>query len=300
MRYLLLLLSVACYGEAVDGYATVTNLVGSGFIEVAGKDVPIKKDARATASNRLKTDKSTQADLILSNGIKLILTENSTVLLKTLKQTAGTLQPPSPDNKSFKELGPSITEVEVETGKVIGDVKKLVPNSVFTLKTPVGVVSIKGTVFSVEFKKDKDGNAVFNVGCLVGRVVVQMADPKVAPMTVPAGKQLSMTAPAPAPKQEDKPGDKPKDKEEAKPKDKDGPKSEQPAEQPPPPPPMKMEMTALPPTAMAGVKMDMPPPPPPNTPPPPPQTQAQALDRVIQETANTVTKEQVNPSPAGG
>jgi len=299
MRYLLLLLSVACYGEAVDGYATVTNLVGSGFIEVAGKDVPIKKDARAIASNRLKTDKSTQADIILSNGIKLILTENSTVLLKTLKQTAGTLQPPSPDNKSFKELGPSITEVEVETGKVIGDVKKLVSNSVFTLKTPVGVVSIKGTVFSVEFKKDKDGNAVFNVGCLVGRVVVQMSDPKVAPMTVPAGKQLSMTAPAPAPKQEDKPGDKPKDKEEAKPKGEDGPKSEQPVEQPPPPP-IKMEMTTLPPTAMAGVKMDMPPPAPPPAPKPPATASPDALDKIIQQVEINILKDQLNPTPTGG
>lgn len=291
MRYLLLLLSVACYGEAVDGYATVTNLVGSGFIEVAGKDVPIKKDARATASNRLKTDKATQADIILSNGIKLILTENSVVLLKTLKQADGSLQPPGTENKSFKEIGPSVTEVEVESGKVIGDVKKLVPMSVFTLKTPVGVVSIKGTVFSVEFKKDKDGNAVFNVGCLVGRVVVQMADPKIAPMTVPAGKQLSLSAPAPAPKQEAQPGDKPKGKDEKGPKGDDAP----------PPPPMKMEMTALPPTAMAGVRMDMPPPPPAPPPPPPNQSaQATALDRVIQETANTVMKEQVNPSPTGG
>jgi hypothetical protein len=280
MRYLLLFLSATCFGELVDGYATVTNLVGSGFIEVNGKDGPIQKDARATASNRLKTDKATQADIILSNGIKLILTENSTVLLKTLKQTAGTLQPPSPDNKSFKELGPSLVEVEVETGKVIGDVKKLVPMSVFTLKTPVGVVSIKGTVFSVEFKKDKDGNAVFNVGCLVGRVVVQMADPKIAPMNVPAGKQLSLSAPPPPPPGQ--PGDKPNSEQKA-------------------PPPMKMEITTLPPTAMAGVKMDIPPPPPaPAGPPPPPPASATALDRVIQETANAVMKEQVNPSPTGG
>jgi hypothetical protein len=238
--------------------------------------------SKSKQGDRVATDAQSQADLMFSNGIKLTLTADSVVHLKTLKQEEGSLLPPSLDNKSQKETAASLTEIEVETGKVIGDVKKLAPNSVFTLKTPVGTVRIKGTVFSIEFKTNKDGTVSFGVGCLVGRVQVQMADPSAAPMTVPAGQKLTMSAPA------------------AGPAGPDGGPAGGPAKAAPP---MQMKLAPLPAAEAKELAVrapdQAPPPPPPGAPPPPP-AQAQALDRVIQETANAVMTEQVNPSPTGG
>ena len=301
MKTIPLLFLLSCsfaFAGAVDGVATVSAVEGSGEI-VSTASKPLLKGVTFGDGNRVKTAPKSTAVVMLSNGSKVIVNPDAVVHFKVMKQVEGSLLTPDPDNKSQKETGASVTEIEVESGKVIGDVKKLVPNSVFTLKTPVGTVTIKGTVFSVAFTQNKDGTQSFAVGCLVGRVSVQMADPKIAPISLPAGKQLTLTAP-PAPASQPPAGGESGNKKEGGKKE----GGEAPAEQPPPPPPMKMEVAPLPPAEMKAMAIAVPnatPPPPPPPPSPAPQpTQAQALDRVIQETANTVMKEQVNPSPTGG
>ena len=281
-HYIALILALtSAYGAVVDGNAVITTAEGTGKVEVT----PFTKGSIILNDQRIFTDKDSKVILWLSNGSRMVVNQNAVVRFKVMKQEAGSLQAPNPDDKSLKETGASITEIEVESGKVIGDVKKLVPNSIYTLKTPVGTVSIKGTVFSVEYKKNDDGTVAFNIGCLVGRVTVQMADPKIAPVSVPAGKQLSVSAPPPSPA--------------------GSPQGGSGGEKASPPPPMKMEVAPMPAKEMMAINIgNLPPsaiapPPPPNAPPPPP-AQAQALDRVIQETADAVMKEQVNPSPTGG
>jgi hypothetical protein len=299
MHKITLLFLISCssaLGAVISGKAIVTSVEGSGEI-VSETSKPLLKGIAVEEGTRVKTVEKSTAIVLLSNGSKIIVNPEAVVHFKVMKQEEGSILLPDPDNKSQKEKGASVTEIEVESGKVIGDVKKLVPNSVFTLKTPVGVVTIKGTVFSVAFTKNKDGTASFAVGCLVGRVSVQMADPRVAPVSLPAGKQLTMTAPQGPPPQQG--GDKPAEGSGDKPKGEKG----KPSEKAPPPPPMKMEVTPLPPAEMKAMVMAVPnanPPPagpPPGAPPPPP---SQALDRVIQETENSVRKEQLNPTPTGG
>jgi hypothetical protein len=294
------LLSCSClYSAVVDGVATVSTVEGTGEI-VAQASKPLLKGVTFTDGNRVKTADKSSAIVLLSNGSKVLVNPNAVVHFKVLKQEDGSLLPPDPENKSQKEKGASITEIEVESGKVIGDVKKLVPNSVFTLKTPVGTVTIKGTVFSVAYQVNKDGTASFAVGCLVGRVSVQMADPKIAPISLPAGKQLTMTAPQPPAQQQG--GEKPPEKQGDKPKGEDN-KGEQPkGEDAPPPPPMKMEVAPLPPAEMKAMVLATPdrPPPPPNAPPPPPPAKADALDNIMQKLEEALQPQQVNPSPTGG
>lgn len=287
MKYIFALLAVAyaqAYGAVVDGNAVITSVKGTGKVN----DKPFDKGSLILNEQRIYTDKDTSVILWLSNGSRMVVNQNAVVLFKRMKQEAGSLQAPNPEDKSQRETGASITEIEVESGKVIGDVKKLAPNSVYTLKTPVGTVSIKGTVFSVEFKKNDDGTVAFNIGCLVGRVTVQMADPNVAPVSIPAGKQLSVSAPAPAPAQQG--GGEVKGGEKG-----------EPTKSAPPPPPMKMQLEAMPAKEMAAIRIaDVPPPPPPNAPAPPPPSAPAALDRMIQEVANEVMNGQINPSPTGG
>lgn len=292
------LLSCSCiYAVSVDGVATVSAVEGVGEV-VSQASKPLAKGVTFTDGNRVKTADKSTAIVLLSNGSKVLLNPNAVVHFKVLKQEAGSLLTPDPENKSQKETGASITEIEVESGKVIGDVKKLASGSVFTLKTPVGTVTIKGTVFSVAYQQNKDGTASFAVGCLVGRVSVQMADPKIAPISLPAGKQLTLTAPAPSapPPPSGAGGEKPK---EDKPKGEES-KGE---EAPPPPSPMKMEVQSLPPAEMKAMVLatpDRPPPPAMAPPPPPPPASTDAINNVIQRLPEILEATQINPSPTGG
>lgn len=289
-----LLVCSSALGAVVDGTMVVSSVEGSGEV-ISTSTKPLLKGVTFGQGSRVKTDPKSTAIVMLSNGSKCVVTPEAVVHFKVLKQEEGSLLTPDPENKSQKEKGASVTEIEVESGKVIGDVKKLAPNSVFTLKTPVGTVTIKGTVFSVAFFKNKDGTASFAVGCLVGRVSVQMADPNVAPISLPAGKQLTLTAPQPSAPQQG--GDQPAGKEGDKPKGEQGN-----GEDAPPSPPMKMEVAPLPPAEMKAMVLATPdrPPPPPNVPPPPPAVKSDALDNIIQKLEEVLQSNQVNPSPTGG
>ena len=194
-KYILLLLAPLSFGAIVDGEGVATLVEGDVKLYVNQTSSQFENGSVFKAGANLKTGEKSRAELFLSNGIRLVMLPNSSLVAKILKQEEGSFIKPNPENKSVKENSPSITDFEVESGKVIGDVKKLAPMSVFTMKTPVGVVKIKGTVFSVEYKINKDGSASFNVGCLVGRVVVEMADPRMPPVSVPAGKQMAVSAP---------------------------------------------------------------------------------------------------------
>lgn len=286
LKYVLLAIAPLSFGAIIDGEGTATLVEGDIKAYINQIPTQVEKGFIFKEGSNIKTGDKSKAELFLSNGIRLVMLPNSSLIVKTLKQEEGSIIKPNPENKSVKELSASITDFEVENGKVIGDVKKLAPMSVFTMKTPVGIVKIKGTVFSVEYKLNKDGTASFNVGCLVGRIVVEMADPRVSPISVPAGKQMSASSPQGG--QQASSGDSSRGDR---------------ASAPPPPPPMQIELKELPPIEMKemAIRMDMPPPPPP-LPPAPNQSQdkASALDKIIQNIENEIRKEQVDPSPVGG
>ncbi len=274
-KYIIILFSSSLLGAVIDGEATSTLVEGVAKVYDGTVSEPISNGSVILAGKNIKTEDKSKVELFISNGIRLVMLPNSSLHIKTLKQTEGTIIKPNPENKSVKETGHSVTEFEVESGKVLGDVKKLAPMSVFTLKTPAGIVKIKGTTFSVEYNLNKDGTASFNVGCLTGRIEVQMADPRIPPVTVPAGQQMSCSA---------------------SPSGFSGPKDG---------PPPKMEVKQLPPSAVKEISVSAgvppPPPPQPNAPPPakPPAVE-QALDRVVQSVANEVMQGQIDPSPTGG
>lgn len=285
LKYIFLFISTYCFGAFVDGEGVATLVEGDAKIYINKSESKIEKGFVFKSGSNLKTGDKSKAELFLSNGIRLVMLPNSSVIVNTLKQEDGSFIKPNPENKSVKELSPSITDFEVESGKVIGDVKKLAPMSVFTMKTPVGIVKIKGTVFSVEYKLNKDGTSSFNVGCLVGRIVVEMADPRVSPISVPAGKQMSASAQQGGPIAQS--GDS---------------HNVDNASAPPPHPPMQIELKELPPIEMKemAMRVDMPPPPPPQLAPKQPQDKESVLDKIIQNIENNIIKEQLDPSPIGG
>ena len=281
----LFLLTANAIAGLQDGRLTIVTVTGTGLV------MPANKAAQAGVvfepGGILSTGEKSGATVFLSNGTKLILNEEAVVHFKVLKQMEGEALVPDAEATPTKEKGPSVTEIEVEKGKVVGDVKRLDKMSSFTLKTPVGTVRIKGTVFSVEYKVSKDGVASFNVGCARGLVQVEVPG-GAGPMAIKPGQQLSMSAPAPKPAGSPEGGGD-------KPAKGDGPK-----DKPAPPPQMKIEPLKS--ETFANIPNFTPPPPPPpaGPPPPPPGATPAALDNMIQRVQDTIIREQVDPSPTGG
>jgi hypothetical protein len=287
LKYILLLIAPMSFGAMVDGEVIATLVEGDAKMHINQSVSNIDKGSVFKAGSVIKTGDKSKAELFVSNGIRLVMLPNSSLVVKMLKQDEKSFIKPNPENKSVKESSPSITDFEVESGKVVGDVKKLAPMSVFTMKTPCGVVKIKGTVFSVEYKLNKDGTASFNVGCLVGRVVVEMADPRIPPVNVPAGKQMSVSAPQVSASQSGgltPPSGNSEGQGKA--------------------PPMQVEIKSIPPAEMKEISIRMNAEQPPQATPSPSggqqlQTPA-ALDRMIQEIEMNTTEKQIDPSPSGG
>ena len=97
-----------------------------------------------------------------------------------------------------KDPSPSVTEVEVPRGKVIGEVRKLNALSTFSVKTPAGLVRIRGTVFSVEYRVGPDGIGKIVVSCVRGSVETTVYSANVGPVAVDPGMQTASSVPSAA------------------------------------------------------------------------------------------------------
>ncbi len=158
----------------------------------------------------VETNLQSTAELILSNGSTLIVSPNTLLEVRTFKQVSSSLIIEGSYQKLDKEPSPSVTEIEVKRGKVLGEVRKLNPMSSYTIKTPVGVARIRGTLYEVGYEEDKKGMATMTVGCVRGSVEATVFASSSGPISVAPGQQVTATAPAPPkPAAEEKPADAP-------------------------------------------------------------------------------------------
>lgn len=145
---------------------------------------------------RVETSAKSTAELILSNGSTLIVNPDSLVEVRTFRQVISEMIVAGEYQKLEKEPSPSVTEIVVTRGKVIGEVRKLNPQSSYTIKTPVGVARIRGTIYTVEYASTGRGAGKLVVGCVKGSVEATVYAANSGPVSVEPGKQISATAPA--------------------------------------------------------------------------------------------------------
>ncbi len=154
----------------------------------------------------VETNLESTAELILSNGSTLIVSPNTLLEVRTFKQVASSLIIEGSYQKLDKEPSPSVTEIEVKRGKVLGEVRKLNPMSSYTIKTPVGVARIRGTIYEVGYEEDKKGMGTLSVSCVRGSVEATVFASSSGPISVAPGTQVTAVAPAPPkPAAEEKP-----------------------------------------------------------------------------------------------
>ena len=141
------------------------------LIDAKAQRKPLKDGAVFQEGSLVETGVNSTAELVFSNGASLVVTPNTLVELRTFRQVPSA-DITDPYRQIEKDPSPSVTEIEVPRGKIIGEVRKLNALSTFTVKTPAGLVRIRGTVFTVEYRVGPDGVGRIVVDCEIGRAHV--------------------------------------------------------------------------------------------------------------------------------
>ena len=181
-----------------SGKVQVGKVTGTAtLIDAKSQRKPLESGAVFQEGSRVETDVDSTAELVFSNGASLVLTPSTLLELRTFRQvpSAGITDP---YRQIEKDPSPSVTEVEVPRGKVIGEVRKLNALSTFSVKTPAGLVRIRGTVFSVEYRVGPDGIGKIVVSCVRGSVETTVYSANVGPVAVDPGMQTSSSVPSAA------------------------------------------------------------------------------------------------------
>jgi hypothetical protein len=194
----LALLPVLSSAALQTGKVQVGKITGNvTLIDAKSQRKPLATGAVFQEGSRVETGVDSTAELVFSNGASLVLTPSTLLELRTFRQvpSAGITDP---YRQIEKDPSPSVTEVEVPRGKIIGEVRKLNALSTFTVKTPAGLVRIRGTVFTVEYRVGPDGIGKIVVSCVRGAVETTVYSSNVGPVTVDPGMQTSSSVPSAA------------------------------------------------------------------------------------------------------
>ena len=160
------------------------------IIDANAQRKPLATGAVFQEGSLVETGINSTAELVFSNGASLVLTPNTLVQLRTFRQvpSAAIIDP---YRQIDKDPSPSVTELEVPRGKIIGEVRKLNALSTFTVKTPAGLVRIRGTVFSIEYRVAANGMGKITVECVRGSVETTVYSSNSGPVSVDPGTQMS-------------------------------------------------------------------------------------------------------------
>ena len=145
---------------------------------------------------RVETMKESTTELLLSNGATLILEPGTSLEVRTFRQVGSDLIKPGEYRMLAKEPSPSVTEIVIKRGKVTGEVRKLNPQSTFTIKTPVGVARVRGTIYTLEYAQNNtQGAGNIKVSVVRGLVEVSINGSNGSATSVTAGRQMSAQGP---------------------------------------------------------------------------------------------------------
>jgi len=131
--------------------AKVLSVEGTASAYENGKMVgPLNQGNILEQGTSISTAALSSVDLVFSNGSMLTVEENTSLTLAELQQQAYS------GSATYEALqadpSQSQTLLELNYGKVSGEVKGLRPNSKFHIETPLGTAAIRGTIFSVEIR----------------------------------------------------------------------------------------------------------------------------------------------------
>jgi len=129
---------------------------------------------------------------VLPNGSTVTLQENSRLALTRVRQTPFL----APDLAVFDNLKPepatSGTALELKSGGLVVQVRKLLAGSDFVIQTPVGPASVHGAAFALNYREDPAGDTGCYLGTANGVVVFTPAGG--SPIETTANRLLEIRA----------------------------------------------------------------------------------------------------------
>ncbi|MEI6283827.1 MAG: FecR family protein [Opitutae bacterium] len=194
---LLIFSSALCHAALQNGKIQVSITKGeSSLINPQSIKEPVVKGKLFEQGYKVETKKDSTVELCLSNGSTILVNPETLLEIRTFRQVASSLIVEGAYQQLDKEPSPSVVEILVVKGKIIGEVRKLNPQSSFTIKSPAGVARIRGTVYSVEYSRNettRTGN--MEVACVKGSVEVTVNGSDSGSQAVEPGKKMTAQTP---------------------------------------------------------------------------------------------------------
>ncbi len=146
--------------EAGQNKAIVRVVRGTVEFSVGGTWAPLRPNTELDPGTQIRTGPDSFVAMNV-NGLRssVRLAQNSTMTLAKMDSTAS-------GNDSDSE-----TTMKLDTGSVLGQVKKLSANSRYEIETPNGVAGIRGTDFEVTVIPRSDGTFLVTFSSITGTVV---------------------------------------------------------------------------------------------------------------------------------
>ena len=194
---LLVFSSALCHAALQNGKVQVAVIKGTtSLTNPQSIKEPIATGKLFEQGYKVETGKDSTVELCLSNGSTVLINPETIIEIKTFRQVPSNLIVDGAYQKLDKEPSPSVVEISVTQGKIIGEVRKLNPQSSFTIKSPSGVARIRGTVYSVQYSKNRsNGTGNMEVACVKGSVEVTIEGSNSGPTQVEPGKKINAVAP---------------------------------------------------------------------------------------------------------
>lgn len=170
---------------AIQVVGTVSVTHGKGAVPgpLAGNDV-------LAAGDIVETAPASSVTLVLPNGSTVALKEKSRLAITLILQSAFA----APDLVVYDHTKPepstSSTSLELMFGELVAKVRKLLPGSDFSVKTPAGQSGVKGTEFELAYAEDATGEATYRLSTASG--LVEFAPVEGAPVQAAANRQVEV------------------------------------------------------------------------------------------------------------
>lgn len=203
----LLFVAKADAQDAKQGIATIVRISGTATYTTGdGNWQPLSVGATLGAGDVIKTDPDSTADIVLSDKVASIPRNANITGVVVIDNSGGPVHPANAykgavqqnvirmaggttlaiDKLTFTDTGVdtvSDTELDLQSGKIFGSVKKLSAMSKYEIKTPTGVAGIRGTTFVL----GSDGSG----GCDSGSMVLSFSGGPLAGQTIVVNAGLS-------------------------------------------------------------------------------------------------------------
>jgi hypothetical protein len=146
-----------------EGKATIRSVHGTVEYQdkVNGEWLPAKPNMKFAPGVTVRTGPDGLADISVNGTASAVRLTNTSTLQITAMSYAG----------SVRE-GDTTTMLNLQSGSVLGNVKKISANSRYEIMTPHGVAGIRGTDFGVEAIPTQDGKFLVTFSSITGVITV--------------------------------------------------------------------------------------------------------------------------------